>query len=471
MRIINAEYTESTVKVMRIDRVLNRQVGIIGLARSGLASAKLIKRLGGHPFVSDVLPEEKLRERIVELKELGIPYETGGHSPRLLEHADFLVVSPGVPNDMPIILQAEARGIPVFSELELASWLCDANLAAITGSNGKTTTTTLLSEIFKAAGYETASAGNIGYPISEVCDRITAQGWIALEVSSFQLERIFDFKPRIAVILNLTPDHLDRYGRFEDYAETKMRIAENMTSSDYLIINADDEYLRSLAAQTETKKVYFSRKQAVSPGLYLDGDKIIYDFDDRKGDLDTIDMIKIPGPHNVYNAMAAGAAALLAGVSEDVIKKVFNTFSGVEHRLEYVDTIEGVNFINDSKATNVDSVWYALQSVPEKIVLIMGGKYKGGDLSRLNDFIRARVKHIVLIGEAADMMIRAFSQATELTKVSSLEEAVSSAFEIAAEGDTVLLSPACASFDMFTDFEHRGRVFKEAVSSLKGRGE
>jgi len=471
MRAINVEYTESTVKVMRIDRVLNRQVGIIGLARSGLASAKLIKRLGGRPFVSDMLPEEKLWERVAELKEQGIPYETGGHSPRLLEHAEFIVVSPGVPNDVPIILQAEAMGIPVFSELELASWLCDANLAAITGSNGKTTTTTLLGEIFKAAGYETASAGNIGYPISEVCDRINPQGWIALEVSSFQLERIFDFKPQVAAILNLTPDHLDRYGRFEDYAETKMRIAENMTPSEYLVINADDEYLRSLAAQTEAKKIYFSSKQRISPGIYLDGDKIIYDIDDRKGDLGAIDMIKIPGPHNVYNAMAAGATALLAGVSEDVIKKVFNTFLGVEHRLEYVDTVEGVNFINDSKATNVDSVWYALQSVPEKIVLIMGGRYKGGDLARLNEFIQARVKHIVLIGEAADMMLQAFIQVTELTKALSLEEAVAFAFEIATEGDAVLLSPACSSFDMFNDFEQRGRIFKEAVSSLKGRGE
>ncbi len=471
MRAINVEYIESTVKVMRIDRVLNRQVGIIGLARSGLASAKLIKRLGGRPFVSDMLPEEKLWERVAELKEQGIPYETGGHSHRLLEHAELIVVSPGVPNDVPIILQAEAMGIPVFSELELASWLCDANLAAITGSNGKTTTTTLLGEIFKAAGYETASAGNIGYPISEVCDSINPQGWIALEVSSFQLERIFDFKPQIAGILNLTPDHLDRYGRFEEYAETKMRIAENMTPSEYLVINADDEYLRSLAAQTEAKRIYFSRRQRISPGLYLEGDNIIYDIDNRKGDLGGIDMIRIPGPHNVYNAMAAGAMALLAGVSEDVIKKVFNTFPGVEHRLEYVDTIEGVNFINDSKATNVDSVWYALQSVPEKIVLIMGGKYKGGDLTRLNDFIRARVKHIVIIGESAEMMLQAFNQMTELTKASSLEEAVFFAYEIATEGDTVLLSPACASFDMFTDFEQRGRVFKQAVSSLKGRVE
>lgn len=471
MRVINVEYIENTVRIMRIDRVINRQVGIIGLARSGLSSAKLIKRIGGRPFVSDVLPEERLWEHVAELKELGIPYETGGHSPKLLEHSEFIVVSPGVPNDAPIILQAEAMGIPVFSELELASWLCDANQAAITGSNGKTTTTALLGDIFKAAGYDSVAAGNIGYPISEVCDRISPKGWIALEVSSFQLERIFDFKPGIAVILNLTPDHLDRYGRFEDYAETKMRIAENMTPADYLIINADDEYLRSLAMQTAAKKIYFSSKQTITPGIYLEGDKIIYDIEDRKGDLGTIDTIMIPGPHNVYNAMAAGATALLAGVPGDVIKKVFKIFPGVEHRLEYVDTIEGVKFVNDSKATNVDSVWYALQSVSEKIVLIMGGKYKGGDLARLNEFIRVRVKHIVLIGEATDMLLQAFNQVTEVTAATSLEEAVSFAFEIATEGDTVLLSPACASFDMFTDFEHRGNVFKQAVMNLKARGE
>ena len=456
---------------MRVDRVLNRRVGIVGLARSGLAAAKLIRRMGGKPFVSDVLPEEKLQKQVAELRASDIPYETAGHTRRLLDHSEFIVVSPGVPNDSPIILKAQALGIPIFSELELSSWLCDANLAAITGSNGKTTTTALLGRIFEAAGYENAIAGNIGYPISEVCDQISSDGWISLEVSSFQLERIFDFQPQIGVILNLTPDHLDRYGRFEDYAETKMRIAENMTSSEYLIINADDEYLGSLAAQTQAKVIRFSQKQKLPMGIFLDNDRIVYNLAEKKGDLGLIKDIKIPGPHNVYNAMAAGAAALVAGISENTIKHVFREFSGVEHRLEYVDTIAGVQFINDSKATNVDSVWYALQSVSGQIVLIMGGRYKGGDLTRLENLIRARVKHIILIGEAAEIMRKAFAETVELTGAGSLEEAVTFAFEIAAEGDTVLLSPACASFDMFTDFEHRGRVFKDAVTILKNRGQ
>lgn len=229
MRTVDINIAEDTVKYMRVDRVLNRAVGIIGLARSGLAAAKLIKRLGGHPFVSEYLAEDKLGQRLQELKDNGISYETGGHTQALLDNSEYIIVSPGVPKDIPIIKQAEAIGLPIFSELEVAFWLCDANIVAITGSNGKTTTTTLLGEIFKVAGLESRAAGNIGYPFAEVCDRISNQGWIALEVSSAQLERVFEFNPQIAINLNLTPDHLDRYGTFEAYAETKMRIAENMT--------------------------------------------------------------------------------------------------------------------------------------------------------------------------------------------------------------------------------------------------
>ncbi len=453
---------------MRIDRVLNRPIGIIGLARSGLAAAKLLKRLGGRPFVSEYQAEENIKERVAQLKADGIPYEAGGHTDALLHHSEFIVVSPGVPNDAAIILKAEDLGIPIMSELEMASWLCDANIAAITGSNGKTTTTTLLGQIFKNAGYESEAAGNIGYPFSEVCDHISDKGWISLEVSSFQLERVFDFKPHIAVILNLTPDHLDRYGTFEEYAATKMRIAENMGPSDYLIINADDDYLMQLSQKTGAMKVYFSQDHQVKPGIYLDKDLIRYEMGDTVGELGLVGKIAIPGPHNVYNAMATGAAALLAGVHQDVIKKTFHSFAGVEHRLELVDTIDGVRFINDSKATNVDSVWYALQSVEKNLILIMGGKYKGGDLKRLNDLIRERVKFLILIGEATDLMQRTFGPITSVSTATSLPDAVNFAFEMADPGDTVMLSPACASFDMFTDFEHRGRVFKKAVAALKG---
>lgn len=453
---------------MRVDRILGRPVGIIGLARSGLAAAKMLKRLGGRPFVSDVKPESVLEKQLAELRDAGIPYETGGHTRQVINHSEFLIVSPGVPNDVPILREAGEEGIPIFSELEVASWLCDASLAAITGSNGKTTTTSLLGEIFRAAGFDSAAAGNIGYPFSEVCDRISSKGWISLEVSSFQLERIFDFKPHIAVILNLTPDHLDRYGTFEEYAETKMRIAENMTRSDFLIINRDDSYLVELAGQTNAHLIGFSQQEKLEMGVFLDSGRIVYDFGEIHGDLGPARDIRIPGPHNRYNAMAAGAAALLAGVPEDVIKKVFQSFPGVEHRLEYVDTIDGIRFINDSKATNVDSVWYALQSVPEKMVLIMGGKYKGGDLSRLNEFIKDKVKHLILIGQATQIMEEAWHDLVPLSTADSLEGAVSDAFEIADAGETILLSPACASFDMFDDFEHRGRVFKDAVRNLRG---
>jgi len=471
MRTLNAEYTQNTVKFMRVDRVLNRTVGIIGLARSGLAAAKMIKRLGGHPFVSDFMPESKLTDRLEELKQAGIPYETGGHTQKLLEKSEYIIVSPGVPRDIPILRQAEAIGIPVFSELEVAYWLCDAGIVAITGSNGKTTTATLLGEILKAAGLGSRAAGNIGYPFSEVCDKISDKGWIALEVSSFQLERIFEFKPQIAINLNLTPDHLDRYGTFEEYAQIKMRIAENLSSSQYFIVNADDDYLVTLARKANAALVFFSQKTRVSHGVWVEDDKIIYNLGDKSGDLGLVRQIKIPGPHNLYNAMAAGAAALLAGVSETVIKNVFQAFPGVEHRLEYVDTVGGVRFINDSKATNIDSVWYALQSVAEKMILILGGKYKGGDLTRLHEFAKDKVKLIIAIGESSELMIDSFKDIVPTAAAESLEQAVAFGYEKAEAGETVLLSPACASFDMFTDFEHRGRVFKEAVMNLKGRAE
>ena len=452
---------------MRVDRVLNKAVGIVGLARSGLSAAKMIKRLGGHPFVSDYQPENKLGQRITELKKAGIPYETGGHTHRLLDNSEYIIVSPGVPQNLPILQQAEEYGIPIFSELEVAYWLCDAGIAAVTGSNGKTTTTTLLGEIFKAAGLESFAAGNIGYPFSEVCDRISDKGWVALEVSSFQLERIFEFKPQIAVNLNLTPDHLDRYGTFEEYAETKMRIAENLGSSQYFVVNADDEYLLNLAQRTNASLVYFSLKTEVSSGVYLKDDKIVYNLGDKSGDLGLASEIRIPGPHNLYNAMAAGAAALLAGVSAGVIKKVFRSFPGVEHRLEYVDTVDGIKFINDSKATNVDSVWYALQSVPTKMILILGGKYKGGDLARLHEFAKDKVKLMIAIGESTELMVNSFKDIVPTAAAETLEQAVELGYQQAEAGETVLLSPACASFDMFNDFEHRGRVFKDAVRNLK----
>jgi len=466
MRTVNFKYPQDTVRNMRLDRVINRPVGILGMARSGLASARLIKRLGGKPFVSDNQPEAQLKDRISELKSLDIPFEVGGHSDAILEFAEYIITSPGVPNDNPIILKAEELGIPVFSELELAFWLCDANIAAITGSNGKTTTTSLLGEIFKTAGYDTYSAGNIGYPFSEICDRMQAEGWVSLEVSSFQLERIFDFRPDIAVILNLTPDHLDRYTSFEEYAETKFRIAENQTPSDTLILNADDDYLMELGSKVLSRKIYISQRLPVHPGIYLEGDSIKYKIDDHEGDLGGISDIRIPGPHNLYNAMAAGAAALTAGVSEYIIRRVFREFPGVEHRLEYVDTVNGIKFVNDSKATNIDSVWYALKSIPENMVLILGGRFKGGDLKHLNKLISEKVKRIILIGESQKIMQNAYESATEISSADSLQEAVYLGYESASEGEVVLLSPACASFDMFTDFEERGRIFKDTVYKL-----
>lgn len=446
------------------------------MARSGVAAAELVLELGGRPYVSDILPHRDLEEVIVRLERNNIPYECGGHSSKILE-SDYLVLSPGVPASLDIIQKASAAGIPIFSEIELAFWVCRGQILAVTGSNGKTTTTALLGEICKASGRPTVVGGNIGTPFSSIARKVPEQGLVVLEVSSFQLERIEQFTPQVAVLLNLTPDHLDRYGLFEDYCAAKYRLFENQSSDQYAVINADDPVIMKQPFPYKGHCLLFS----VDEDKYSSG-QLPEGVLQRKGrlhgrmagyeaDIIAVDRIGIPGPHNHANAAAAAAAALACGIEPDVIASVLESFKGVEHRLEYVDTVGGIRFVNDSKGTNVDAVVVALKSVPGKVQLIAGGRDKAGDFTRLLPGALGKVEHLILLGEAREKISEQLGRHIPVIMVGSMADAVQKGLELSHPGDTVLLSPGCASFDMYRNFEERGRDFKNLVRKLKnGKG-
>jgi len=448
------------------ERIKDRKIGIIGMARSGMAAALLADELGGKPFVSDSKDAELVAAITERLDALQIPWEAGGHSDRLLE-CDYLVVSPGVTLGIDILEKARQKGIPLFSELEFASWVCRGRIVAVTGSNGKTTTTTLLGEILMAAGYDVFVGGNIGLPFSEIAPRVPEGGLAVVEVSNFQLQTIADFKPDTALILNLTPDHLDRHGSFDDYKQAKYRITENQGPDQALIVNLDDREIDVTAMKTSAGVHYFTTSDNTKALAYVRDGVLYVKTNSEERTVINCQEIRIPGPHNLQNAAAAAAATSLYDVSPDTVAKVLRSFPGVEHRLENVGRVAGVNFINDSKATNVDSVCYALRSVDTPVHLIAGGRDKGGEFERIVEYGMEKIKSIIAIGEAKEKIFNALGQAFPVRFADSLQEAVKMTFQAAFPGETVLLSPGCASFDQFEDFEHRGRVFKEAVGKLK----
>ncbi|RKX31392.1 MAG: UDP-N-acetylmuramoyl-L-alanine--D-glutamate ligase [Candidatus Zixiibacteriota bacterium] len=447
------------------ERVKGRRVGLVGMARSGVAAAKLAKHLGAIPFVSDVKPADQLKEQIHELKTFGIEFETGGHTDRLLK-ADFVIVSPGIPQKTEIIQKIITAGIPIFSEIEFASWFCRGKIIAITGSNGKTTTTTLIGAVLDAAGFSNKVCGNIGYPFSDAVLDIPENGYAVLEVSNFQLELIEEFKPDIALILNITPDHLDRYENFGGYKRAKYRITENQKKSDHLILNADDPVIEKNNIDTNAQKIFFSTSRTMPAGVFQRGKSLVGNVRGVEQEIIEVDKIRIPGPHNLQNAAATALAALLAGVPPRPIAEALSQFPGVEHRLEDAGSIAGIKFINDSKATNVDSVCYALRSFEAPIVLIAGGRDKGGDFEPITRHGRGRIKEVILLGEAGEKMFEALGKAFPAQFADSMDDAVGKAFNSAAPGEIVMLSPACASFDMYDNFEQRGRDFKRAVREL-----
>ena len=446
-----------------------KKVLVVGLGKSGLAAALFLRRQGAQVTVSDVRSAEALAKEIPALMEAGIMVEAGGHGLLTFRRQDLIVVSPGVPLDTPELVQARNFGRPVIGELELAARFLKGKILAITGSNGKTTTTALTGEILKASGMPTLVAGNIGVPVVELIDESTADTWCVLEVSSFQLESTEQFRPKIAVILNITPDHLDRHGTFENYALAKERIFAAQDASDFAVLNADHPRTAEAAARSHALVFWFSARRAVEQGAWVENSNVVY-RSARNAEIETIlSLAKIPlkGTHNVENVLAAVCAARLAGVAPDVIARAIENFKAVEHRLEFVATIGGVEYYNDSKATNVDATEKAIAAFAGGIHLILGGKDKGAPYSPLAPLVRERVRAVYTIGAAAAKIESELRGVVPIHSCETLANAVQTAATAAKPGDVVVLAPACSSFDQFENYEQRGRHFKQLVLELR----
>lgn len=442
-----------------------KQIVILGGGVSGLGAAILAKKQGFNVFVSDF---RKISEsNIKTLIDAGIKFEEGKHTTELILNADEIIKSPGISDNVSIIISAKEKKIPVVSEIEFAGRYTKAKLICITGSNGKTTTTELTYHIFKNAGLNVAKAGNVGESFAMQVATKNYDYYI-IELSSFQLDGMYEFKADIAILLNITPDHLDRYdNKFQNYVNSKFRITQNMTSEDIFIYCADDEVIKKELKQRKIKAqtIPFSVKHELGKGAYKTLEQIIININTKNFIMEN-SLLSLEGDHNIYNSMAAGISGLVEGISDKQLKKSFSDFAGVEHRLEKYIKVRGVQFINDSKATNVNSVWYALQSINDPIVLILGGKDKGNDYGILKDLIRRKVKAIVAMGVDNSRIIETFSEIKEVYDTNSMKQAVQIAYNLANETEVVLLSPACASFDLFKNYEERGNQFKQEVRQL-----
>ncbi len=447
-----------------------KRVLVVGLGKSGTASALFLKAHGARVTVSDSKTFDQFSKEIPLLLDHGIVVETGRHGERTFQEQDLIVVSPGVPVDSPPLVQARARGEAVIGEVELAAQFFPGRIVAITGSNGKTTTTTLAGEIAAAGGFSTAVGGNIGTPAISLIERAHKSTVGVLEVSSFQLETIQTFHPKIAAVLNVTPDHLDRHHTLAAYVNAKARIFENQQPGDYAVLNADDPTCVEMANRTRAQVFWFSRKEEVKQGACVRQGRVLFRDSAGEREIMLVSEISLKGAHNVENVLAAVCIGALLGCEAEKIRGAVRNFKAVEHRLEYVATVGGVEYYNDSKATNVDATIKALESFPANIHLILGGKDKGSDYSVLNDLMRERVKRVYLIGAAAEkietQIVSSKSAGVEIVQAGTLESAIKRAASVAQPGDIVLLAPACASFDQFRSYEHRGQVFKTAVQEL-----
>jgi len=448
----------------------NKRVLVVGLGKSGLAAARFLKAQGARVTVSDARPATLIAE-LSELLEQGYMVEAGSHGLLTFRRQDLIVVSPGVPMSTPELTQVRAMGAHIIGELELGAQYLQGQSVAVTGSNGKTTTTTLIGEILKAAGRTTLVGGNIGRPVTAMVEESTAESWSVLEVSSFQLETVETFKPKIALVLNITPDHLDRHGTFEAYAALKARVTEFQTAEDFLILNGEDKDTQLIAAKTKAQIFWFSTRRPIKQGTFVFGESILFVPSEGANSERVMPVAEIPlaGGHNVENVLAAVCAARLAGVEAATIRRAVREFKAVEHRLEFVREVNGVRYYNDSKATNVDATLKAVEAFADGVHLILGGKDKGSDYRVLESLLRERVKTVITIGSAAEKIERQLDGVVKIERAETLERAVAFAHEAAVAGDTVLLAPACASFDQFENYEQRGRVFKELVQRLRNR--
>lgn len=443
-----------------------KRVLVVGLARTGVATALFCVARGARVTATDTRTEAEIGEAVAKLRSTGAKLELGGHRQATYLEQDLIVPSPGVPADDAYLKAARAQGVAIWSEIELTYRFLKGRLIGITGSNGKTTTTALVEHILKTAGMHTILAGNIGTPLIACVESMREDSWTVAELSSFQLELIDKFRPNIGVWLNLTPDHLDRHRSMEAYGAAKARLFENQTGDDAAVLNADDPATTPYAPSLP-RVYWFSRKQQVAQGAFVFGDEIVFR---RNGANETLlKVVEIPllGAHNLENVLAAAAAARLAGAQASQIAAGVRSFSGVEHRIEFAGEIGGVRYYNDSKATNVDATLKALDSFPGRILIILGGKDKGSDYTVLQKPLRDKAILALLIGAAAAKIEKQIAGSVAIERAETLERAVDTASHAAQPGDVVLLAPACASFDQFQNYEHRGRVFKDLVRQLQ----
>lgn len=443
-----------------------KKVLVVGLARTGIATALFCAERGARVTATEERFEAQLAETAAKLRAAGVTLELGGHRALTFTEQDLIVPSPGVPPTMPALAAARAIGVPVWSEIELAWRFLRGRLICITGSNGKTTTTSLIGHILETAGLPVQIAGNIGTPLISRVDISSDTSFTVVEASSFQLELISAFRPDIGVLLNITPDHLDRHGSIEAYAAAKARMFENQTENDAAAINAEDA-IAAQYAPSIPRVFWFSRTKRVASGCYLRGEEIVFRCEGVESVLLDRKLIGLRGSHNIENVLAAAAAAKLAGVEPAAIAEGVRTFAGVEHRIEYVATISGVEYFNDSKATNVDATLKALDAFPGNVLVILGGKDKGSDYRILRAALRSQARMALLIGSAAEKIEADLAGAVPVERAGTIERALEIAARRAQPGDTVLLAPACASFDQFDNYEHRGRVFKQLVRELE----
>jgi UDP-N-acetylmuramoylalanine--D-glutamate ligase len=443
-----------------------KKVLVVGLARTGLAVSRFLKTKGAVVSATEMRSREEMRDVAKEVEGLGIAAEWGGHGADTFLKPDLIVVSPGIDLNLGPLQQAIQAGIRVISEMELAYLHIHVPIIGITGTNGKTTTTVLVGELLKEAGRRVGVGGNVGEPLILFAEGGDRWDILVAEISSFQLEAIEAFRPRISILINVTEDHLDRYACYQDYINAKARIFMNQTPEDLAILNRDDRIVMDLADTVKARKVFFSLEGKPEKGAFYDGRSIVLRLEGKEEAYPLTD-VPLKGIHNVENMMAALLTARSCGCSPEAIRSVLERFHGLEHRLELVREIGGIRFYDDSKGTNVGSVVKSLLSFTEPVILIAGGKDKGGDLSPLQDGIRSHVRRLILIGEAKERMAQALGALTETVKAPTLEEAVLLAYRSARRGDVVLLSPACSSFDMFKDYKERGRVFQETVRKLK----
>jgi len=448
-----------------------RKALVVGLAKTGISTAKFLMAQGAVVTTTDMLPASKIKG-IDDLQGTGINVETGGHSVKNFLNADLIVLSPGVPPDIGPLQEAKRKGIEIISEIELAYNFIKEPIVAIAGTNGKTTTTTLIGKIFEDAGKAAFVGGNIGLPLIEYVLSEQMAEYLVVEVSSFQLEGIRNFRPHVAILLNITEDHLDRYASFQEYAAAKFRLFENMNKGDYAIVNIDDPVIKSHVPNLKSQLINvipFSSSKALKQGIYYQDGSIVYSVGGNEETYPTRDF-KLKGIHNIENIMAAIAAVKACAIPMGVILKTIEGFKGLPHRMELIRELNGVSYYNDSKGTNIGALQKSLEGLSSPVILIAGGKDKGGDYTALNDLIKSKIKLLILLGEAKDKIRDAFKGFTDIVMVESLKQAVCTAYNRAENGDVVLLSPACSSFDMFKDYKERGEIFRKEVMRLEVRG-